>query len=101
MTPKYTVELTSTDKAALCVLLVDGRVAAMAHGSASAPLHKGERVRWFVRARRRNAAFALVANRNGTERLLEAGACEPVVTCGAHAWQGRARPATVNTPSRR
>jgi hypothetical protein len=93
MTPQHSIELRSTDHAALCVLLVDGQVAALGHGSATASFRKGQQVRWIVRTRRRKATFALCEHRNGREKLVATGPCEAVITSGRHVWQTRKRKA--------
>lgn len=72
-----TLELSSNDPAALCLIFVEGQLAAMERGAASAPVHAGAHVRWFVRpGSKRNPNVTVVQRLEGAERLLFEGRCE-------------------------
>ncbi|WP_373044652.1 hypothetical protein [Vulgatibacter sp.] len=82
MSREHNIELSSTDKAALCMIFVDGRIAVVSHGAASTTVRTGQEVRWMVRPRRRNAGFAVIDSFRGEATLLVEGRCDPVVTIG-------------------
>ena len=101
MNREHTIELSSSDTSALCLIFLDGRIASMGHGTVSAPVHPGQHVRWFVRARRRNATFALLESRRGSEQLVDEGRCEARFATGEHlAEKRRARRAQAASGSR-
>ena len=83
MTPHH-VELASSERNALCMLFVDGRLAAACRGSAVAPVRAGQLIRWFIRSRRPNATFALTERRGVREALVASGCCEAPLTTGVH-----------------
>lgn len=89
MTREHTIELSASDSAALCTLFLDGRLAALGHGTISITVRPGQHVRWFVRSRRRNATFALVESRRGNEQLVDEGRCEGGCALGEHVSEKR------------
>lgn len=83
MTPHH-LELASSDRNALCAIFLDGRLAALGRGSATAAVRDGQQIRWFVRSRRRTATFALTERRGVREVQVAAGRCEPPLLTGHH-----------------
>ncbi len=102
MTRVHTIELSSSDSAALCTIFIDGSIAGVGYGSVAAAVRPGQHVRWFVRSRRRAARFTVLEIRGAHERLVAEGRCEARLGLGEHvASRGRAPRRATLAGSRR